>query len=193
MKKHLEKYYIYYISIVIFITSFTSSIFIQTNEIFKGLIALPSIVSLISVLYKIWIDNLAHERSIELQNRQQNFILGATSHMAEVVYDKHALFCEAYVSRLQKGLQEMYRDGASKNAIDIGRELVNIRQEHSTWLTKKIESELKIIETALIEIGAKEHLLDYQPTGEERTKTVERVYKLLGLILGHEKSTNDEE
>lgn len=193
MKKHLEKYFIYYVSIIIFIISFILSILIQTNEIFKGLIALPAIGSLLSVLCKIWIDNLAHERNIELQNKQQNFILGATSHMAEVVYDKHALFCESYVTRLQKGLQEIYRDGASKNAINIGRELVNIRQEHSTWLTKKIESELKIIETALIEMGAKENLLDYQTTGEDRTKTVERVYRLLGLILGHEKSTNDEE
>lgn len=113
--------------------------------------------------------------------------------MAEVVYDKHALFCEAYVNRLQIGLQEIYRDGASRNSINIGRELVNIRQKHSTWLTKKIEGELRIIETALIEMGAKENLLDHQPVGEERTKTVERVYKLLGLILGHEKSANDEE
>ena len=42
------------------------------------------------------------------------------------------------------------------------------------------------IENRLIE-------LDYQGVGEERSKTVERVYKLLGLILGHQKGENDEE
>ncbi len=71
--------------------------------------------------------------------------------------------------------------------------MVNIRQKHSAWLTKKIEGELRPIETALIEMGAKENLLDYQGFGKERDDTVKRVYRLLGLVLGHTKSENDEE
>ncbi len=195
MKKHLEKYFIYYVSIIIFIISFVSSILIKTNEIFKGLISLPAIGSLISVLYKIWTDNLTHERNIELQNKQQDFILGTASHMAEVAYDKHVLFCEDYIDRIQKGLGEMLKDGPSKNTLEIGRDLVLIRQKHSTWLTKEIEESLKPYEQALIKIGAKEHYLENAklPVGEERNKVVEEIFHAFGLVIGHDKPLNEEE
>ncbi len=176
----------YIVLIVVLIGSFLFAYFLPLDEVFKFFAAVPGIGALCLSLYKSWKDE-------QLQNKQQDFILGTASHMAEVAYDKHVLFCEEYVDRLQKGLQELYRDGVSKNLLTIGRELVNIRQKHSTWLTKKIEDELRPIETALIEMGAKENLLNYQGIGEERNKTVGRVYRLLGLILGHEQSENDEE
>ncbi len=172
--------------IIVLAASFLSAYYLPIDKVFKGIAAIPGIGALCLSLYKTWKDE-------QLQNEQQDFILGTASHMAKVAYDKHALFCEEYVDRLQKGLQEIYRDGASKNLMNIGRELVNIRQKHSAWLTKKIEGELRPIETALIEMGAKENLLDYQGFGKERDDTVKRVYRLLGLVLGHTKSENDEE
>lgn len=186
LNSQIKNWSIYIFLIIILISSFLFAYFLPVDEIFKGIAAIPGIGALCFSLYKSWKDE-------QLQNKQQDFILGTASHMAEVAYNKHVFFCEEYVDRLQKGLQEIYRDGASKNSMIIGRELVNIRQKHSAWLTKKIESELRPIETALIEMGAKENLLDYQGVGEERSKTVERVYRLLGLVLGHEKSENDEE
>lgn len=186
LNNKIKNWSTYIFLIIVLIISFLFALFLPVDEIFKGIAAIPGIGALCLSLYKSWKDE-------QLQNKQQDFILGTASHMAEVAYDKHVLFCEEYVDRLQKGLQEIYRDGASKNSMNIGRELVNIRQKHSAWLTKKIEGELRPIETALIEMGAKENLLDYQGVGEERSKTVERVYRLLGLVLGHEKSENDEE
>ncbi len=176
----------YILLIIVLAASFLSAYYLPIDKVFKGIAAIPGIGALCLSLYKTWKDE-------QLQNEQQDFILGTASHMAKVAYDKHALFCEEYVDRLQKGLQEIYRDGASKNLMNIGRELVNIRQKHSAWLTKKIEGELRPIETALIEMGAKENLLDYQGFGKERDDTVKRVYRLLGLVLGHTKSENDEE
>lgn len=186
MKGDHKKLIIYIISFVIFAISFLSAYCLQANQILKGFIALPGVVSLLTVLHKAWKDE-------QLQNERHDFALGTASHMAEVAYDKHVLFCEKYIERLQKGLQEIYRDGPSKNSMNIGRDLVNIRQEHSAWLTKEIERKLRPIETALIEMGAREHLLDHQEAGEQRNATVERVYRLLGLILGHEGARNEEE
>lgn len=195
VKGNIKKYSIYYISVVVFIFSFVLAYSINTTEILKGIITLPAVGSLVSILYKIWIDNLAHERIIKLQNKQQDFILGATSHIADIAYNKHVKFCEEYINRIQRGFQELLKDGPSKNSIDIGRELVNIRQKHSAWLTKEIENKLKPFEQALINIGAKEHYLEISrlPTGEERTKVVDEIYRSFGLILGHEKSLNEEE
>ncbi|GAG47215.1 unnamed protein product, partial [marine sediment metagenome] len=138
---------------VVLIVSFVIALFLPTNEIFKGIIALPGVGALFLFLNQLWRDKKAHDRAIELQNKQQDFMLGTASHMAEVAYDKHILFCEEYTERLQKMLQELYREGASRDALRIGRELVNIRQKHSAWLTKEIENKLKPIEGALIEMG----------------------------------------
>jgi hypothetical protein len=189
-KIKIAKYILY---TIIFIFSFTLAYIIQTNYFFKGILALPAVGSLLSLLYKIYKDDRAHERTVELQTKQHDFILGTASHMAEVAYDKHVLFCEAYIERVQKGFQELLRDGPSANAMTIGRELVNIRQKHAAWLTKEIEAKLKPFEQTLIRMGAKDGLIYNLPMGEKRNKMIEEVYKSFGLILGHEKPTNEEE
>lgn len=190
MEKNIFTYAGY---LIVLIASFLIASFLPTGDIVKGIALTPGAVSLFLFLNQLWRDERAQERKIELQNKQQDFILGTASHMAEVAYNKHVDFCEEYIERLQKGLQEIYKDGPSKNSMDIGRDLVNIRQKHSAWLTRKIEVELRPLETALIEMGAKEHLLYDQSTREERTKTAERVYRLLSLILGDEQAESDEE
>jgi hypothetical protein len=183
-KLKTKKWFVYLVSALVSFISFLLAYLLPIEQIFRGFVAIPGTLALCATIYKAWKDEY-------MQNKQQDFILGTASHMAEVAYDRHVLFCEEYVERLQRGLQEIYRDGASKNSMDIGRQLVNIRQKYSAWLTKKIEDDLRPIEEALIEIGAKEHLLDYQGVGEERNKTVERVYSLLDQILGHKKGEDD--
>ncbi|MDD3101760.1 MAG: hypothetical protein PHE59_01265 [Patescibacteria group bacterium] len=191
----MKKIIYYIICVIVFIVSFLATLFLPVNEIFKGILTFPGIVALLSVLYQLWRDERAHERVIELQNKQQDFILGTASHMADVVYNKHVEFCEEYIDRVQEGFQELLRDGVSKNALIIGGDLIKIRQKHSAWLTQEIEKNLKPFEQALIKIGAKEGFL--QDTrllpGEERKKIVDEVYRSFGLVLGHETPMSKEE
>ena len=188
--KILLKYSSYF---AVFAASLFLSYVIQTNDFFKGFLALPAAGSLIMFLYEAYRDNRMHERSLEIQNRDQDYVLATASHMADVAYDKHVLFCEEYIHRVQSGLQELFRDGPTYKALDFGRELVNIRQRHASWLTKEIEAKLKPFEEALIEIGAKEGLIDRLPAGEQRTAAVEKVYKTFGLILEFERYENERE
>lgn len=185
----------HFLVIAVFVISILSSFFIQTNEIFKGILALPSVLSLLSVLYKIYNDNLQHKRNKDIQNKQQDFALGTASHMSEVAYDKHVLFCEEYIDRVQVGLQELYGKGPSKDTLCIGRDLVNIRQKHSTWLTIQIEASLKPFEQALIKIGANQGLLESEnlPVGERRNQVIEEIYGSFGLILGNKKPITKED
>lgn len=176
----------YFISILVFIASFGVSYFLPISQIFKDIAGLTSLGTIILTLYKSWKDE-------QLQNKQQDFILGTASHMAEVAYNKHVIFCEEYIERIEKGRQELFRDGPSRNCLDIGRGLVNIRQKHSSWLTKEIEDNLKPFEQALIKIGAQERLINSLPVGEQRNKVIEEVYKAFGLVLGHENSLNEDE
>lgn len=187
MKKLKAKNWSTYLILAITVlASFLYAYFLPISEIFKSFAALPGIGALLLSLYKSWKDE-------QLQNKQQDFILGTASHMAEVVYNKHVIFCEIYIERVEKGRQELFREGPSKNTINIGRELVNIRQKHSSWLTKEIEDSLKPFEQALIKIGAQDGLLESLPVGEQRSKVVGEVFKAFGLVLGHEKSLNEDE
>lgn len=178
--------FIYTVSVLVLIASFLFAYYLPIDSIFKDIAALPGVGALCLSLYKSWKDEY-------LQNKQQDFILGTASHMAEVAYNKHVVFCEEYIERVERGRQELFRDGPSRDSINIGRELVNIRQKHSPWLTKDIEDNLKPFEMALIKIGAQERLLESLPVGEQRSKVVQEVYKSFGLVLGHEASLNEDE
>lgn len=183
----------YILFIIVFILSISLAYLVQVNQTWRAVFTLPAVGVLFSILYKIWREDASHLRDIELQNRQQDFMLGTASHMANVVYDKHAIFCEEYMTGVQSGFQELRRDGASKGAMDIGRKLVNVRQKHSTWLTSEIEAKLIPFEQALISIGAKDGLINHLPMGEKRNQVIEEVYNFFGLIMGHNPAKNEEE
>jgi len=180
----IKNWLVYIISILVLVISFLFAYLLPVSEIFKGIVAIPGIGAMCLALYKSWKDE-------QLQNKQQDFILGTASHMAEIAYDKHVIFCEEYIERVEKGRQELFREGPSRNSINIGRELVNIRQKHSPWLTREIEDSLKPFEQALIKIGAQESLIDSLTVDEQRSKVIEEVYKSFGLVLGHEKPLNE--
>lgn len=194
MNEHtkLNKAVKYGILILVFVFSLVIAYTLQTSEFFKGVSAIPAVSSLLYVIWKIWRDDIAHEKEKELLSKQQDFVLGAASHMAEVVYDKHAKFCEEYIERVQKGFQELLQDGPSKNATQIGADLVSIRQKHSAWLTQDIEKKLKPFEQALIHMGAKDNLIQHLSNAERRGEVIDEVYRFFELIIG-EKEGNQED
>ena len=180
--------------ILVFVASFAAALFLPVSQILKGVAATPAIGALCLLLNQLWRDERAHERALELQNKQQDFALGTASHMADVAYDKHVAFCEEYMARVQSGFQELNKDGATKNALNIGGDLVRIRFKHAAWLTPTLEEQLKPFEMGLITMGAKMHQLELSelPVGDQRTRLVQEIYKTFGLIMG-EKPENEEE
>uniref|UniRef100_UPI00356A2641 hypothetical protein n=1 Tax=Pontibacterium sp. TaxID=2036026 RepID=UPI00356A2641 len=77
---------------VIIAVSIGVTFFAPIGEVYKGVAALPAIGGLFAALFQLLRDNAAHERAVELQSSQQLFNLGATSHMANTVFDKHVEF-----------------------------------------------------------------------------------------------------
>lgn len=170
--------------------------FLPVGEIFKGIISFPGAAALVYAMYELLKDEQQYMRNLLLQSNQQDFILSTSSHLAKVAYDKHVLFCEDYIKRIQEGRQELFRDGASPKAMNIGRDLVRIRHTHSAWLTDDIENKLKPFEQALIEIGANEHYLEMtanEGMDVKKRELIDKIYKSFGLVLGHEKPENEEE
>ncbi|MFA7310021.1 MAG: hypothetical protein WC050_03905 [Candidatus Paceibacterota bacterium] len=186
----------YLLLFTVWAASFLAAAFLPVDTIFKGLLSLPGGAALVYALYQLWREDQQHRRNLFLQDRQQDFILSTSSHFAAVAYDKHVLFCEEYIKRIQEGRQELFRDGASKNAMNIGGDLVRIRQKHAAWLTSEIENQLKPFEQVLIEIGSKEHYLEMtQGKGmdERKRQVIEKIYRSFGLVLGHETPSNEQE
>lgn len=183
-----KNWFTYLISLIVLVISLLISYYSQ-NEVFENITKIPGIMALVLVLYKSWKDE-------QLQNKQQDFILGTASHMAEVAYNKHVKFSEEYVNRIQRGFQELLRDGASPKVMNIGGDLVRIRQKHSAWLTSELENKLKPFEQVLIEIGTNEHYLlitAREGMNDNKRKVIDKIYKSLGLVLGNEKPSNDDE
>ena len=69
-------------------------------------------------------------------------MLGATSHMAIVAFDKHVLFSEEYVTEVNNTLRTLFREGPSEEVLKHARELYNLRQKYFVWLTNNLDLKL---------------------------------------------------
>jgi len=161
--------------------------FAPISEIYKGIAALPSIGGLSAALFQLVRDNSAHQRKIELQNEQQLFNLGATSHMANTVFDKHVEFCEKYLSEVHQLVITLTREGPTKNALDHAGKLYSLRIEYTAWITSDIEEKLMPFEKAVRTIGANAGLITAL-TGEEdrdgtRSKAIAEMFDVFKSIM----------
>lgn len=178
---------------LVLLVSFAAAWALPTTEFFKGLAAVPGVSALLNVILQLWKDERAHDRTLEVLHRQQDFALATASHMANVAYDKHVAFCEAYVERTNSGLADLMASGPSKQALDLAGDLQKIRREHTTWLTAEIEERLLPFEAALRKMGAGEHLLPSLRPGQRLSRLVDEIHKSFGLIIGTEHPANEEE
>jgi len=167
---------------LVFVISAWSASNITIDKASKALFAVPGATALFSIVYKLWKDERAHERQVELQARQQDFAFLPASHMASVAYDKHVEFCEEYLEAVNKAVFELWADGPNVKALDHANRLRDIRDRHTAWLTREIEEKLFPIESALRQIGAGSHVLPLVQPGSQRSKIVDDVYSAFGKI-----------
>ncbi|HUU12828.1 MAG TPA: hypothetical protein VM182_03850, partial [Terriglobia bacterium] len=96
---------------VVFVASAAAAILLPVGDAVRTLTAVPAIGSLFGALLQIFRDRVAYERSLLLLEAQNSFSIGTTSHMANVAFDKHVLFCEEYVTEMFKALTTLFREG----------------------------------------------------------------------------------
>lgn len=83
----------------------------------------------------------AHQRSVLLAEMQNVFSMGANSHMATVVFDKHIGFCEEYIQAVSNALYALMQEGSNDKPLD-SKEFFRIRQKWVLWLSHDIEFRL---------------------------------------------------
>ena len=124
------------------------------DGIFKGLALVPTIGALLTALLQEYRDNKSYNRSIRQQQIQHDFDVGTTSHMANVVFDKHVDFCEKYLEEVHQAVVTLTRHGPCKEALNHANKLYTLRIQYTAWLTQDIEEKLQTFEDALRHIGA---------------------------------------
>jgi len=174
---------VYIVLAIVAAISFGTALFLPTADILRWVSGVPALVALIGVVLQIFRDHAQHEKALAIQRDQQHFILGVTSHMANVAFDKHVEFCEKYISQMQETLSTLFYEGPTKKCLELASKLADIRLSFRTWLTSEIQDKILPFEKALVKIGANEQLLKDLPGGTERTETVKEVYDIFSSVL----------
>jgi hypothetical protein len=150
----------------------------------SNLAALPAIGSLCYALFQLGRDTIAHERSIHLEETKNRFTVGATSHMANVAFDKHVEFCEAYSSEMFSALTTLFSRGPHADALKHAPNLIDIRKKWAVWLTSELETELERFESAIHSIGANAWLLREAPEMDGRGDVISEMYAEFAKVVG---------
>ena len=173
----------YIVLAIVAVASFRVASSLPTEHILKEIANLPGIGALIGVLYTLIRDHADYEKTLVLQRDQQGFVLGVTSHMASVAFDKHVEFCEQYIACMQKGLSDMFVSGPRADAIGIASKLSDIRLSYRTWLPADIQGKVLPFEDGLRKIGGSSIILKDLPVGDDRTRVVKEIYDKFDEIL----------
>ncbi len=166
----------------------------EVGDFVRILAGTPAVCSLLGALFlllrddiaferKLLHDELAHERSRALQDSRNTFSIGATSHMANIAFDKHIGFCEEYVKQMIEMMWELLKSGPDEKALNAADALVSIRYKWLVWLNPKTESFLESFEHRVRGLGADAWLLKHGGPMEDRHEVVKPCLRcLLGNI-----------
>lgn len=180
---------------IVFLLSFLGAWLLPINDIFKGIFATPALLAMIGALFQLTRDHAAYENKLDLQRKQQIFNLGATSHMANVTFDKHVEFCEQYMSEVDSTIATLYHKGPTEIALEHASQLNQLRNKYSAWITEDIGTQLAPFEDALRGIGAWEGYVQKTSAdpsrNEKRNERIEYVHQTFCKVLdiGHDEQS----
>lgn len=165
--------------------------FLARNEEFlAALVATPLVLALIAALYQLLRDEAEDQKQRAAKLNEDRFILGVSSHMGIIAFDKHVEFSEKYLNEVRKTLVTLFREGPAKPALEHANILYTIRMEYALWLTPTIDAGLEPFESALRSIGAKSHYAE-MITGsrnaidaDARSKALNETYNLFAKVMG---------
>jgi hypothetical protein len=128
----------------------------------------------------------AYQRDLIRQQTLEAFNIGAASHMADVVFDKHSQFCEEYLEEMYRVLETLFREGPDKAALEHCQRLYAVRRKYAAWVTSNLAAALDPYEKALRRIGAGAQYIEAtRLTGDERRiKKIDEVDKLFAEVMG---------
>jgi hypothetical protein len=167
----------------LFVISVVGYVLLPVGAI-QNIAAIPAIGALCAALFLILRDRVAHERAMFTLEVQNSFAIGAMSHLANVTFDKHVLFCEEYVAEMFDTLNTLFKQGPHRDALKHAGALFGIRRKWSVWLTPEVQAKLEQFEVAIRKIGNDERLVSDFPGMDQRQRLIDEMYALLAEVIG---------
>jgi hypothetical protein len=128
---------------------------------------------------------LQRVHALQIEDAKNHFIVGTTSHMANVAFDKHVRFCEEYVEQVFRAMENLFRQGPHEDALNYAYVLASVRKRRAVWLTPEIEAKLEKFEAAFRKIGASAGLVKAMPGDPKGIKVMfEEFAKVFGPEYG---------
>lgn len=179
---------IYIVMIIIFICSVIIPLLLPNRDLVNQIAIIPGSFSLLGILYRLFLDEAKYKKELFIQHDQQTYSLGAASHMANVAFDKHILFCEEYIAAMNDIITALYTNGPTQEALKHASDLQMIKSKYILWLTPKIESELEPFEQALRKIGAN---AQYRTINDDSSKSmIHEMYEIYSEVLAIDKDNS---
>lgn len=177
-----------YISLsVVFVLSFVGAYILPLDDLLRGVFATPALLAMFGALFQILRDRSTYERQLQLQRRQEVFNLGATSHMANVAFDKHVEFCDKYMKEVHTTVFTLFQEGPTEQALDHANAFHRLREEYAAWLTDDINENLFPFEQALRVLGANQMFVTttsgHGQYAEQRSESITKVFEDFKRIL----------
>lgn len=181
----------YFVLFVFFASSLFATSLSPVADIVKIFLSLPGLAAVGGTVFQLYRDSKAHERSLDIQARHQDFDLGVASHMANVAFDRHVAFCEAYLGRLMLGLSEIMTASPGVGIAALGSDLADIRRAHLAWVASDTDLLLSAFEQLLRKTGTLAHVLKSIEVSDTRTKLVEEMFSGLTTLQDTSEPADD--
>jgi hypothetical protein len=136
--------------------------------------------------------NLQRAHAVEMEEAKNRFTVGATSHMANVAFDKHVQFCEEYVTEMFNALTTLFRRGPHPDVLAHADNLLVIRRKWAVWLTLEIQAELEKFEAAVRTIGANAWLVREAPGDPDRGISIQEMFSKFAAVVGLDRWKGEE-
>lgn len=170
----------------VFLLSTVLALLLPIGDLLRSVTAFPAVLALLGALFQILRDQSAFERQLLFQQQQQAFGLGATSHMANVAFDKHAEFCDKYVAEVHQMVFTLFREGPTQEALKHVSNFADLRRQYAAWLPRDVIVGLEPFESAVAKIGSNSYLVAaLQGTGDPaHGKAIAEMYATFRDVMG---------
>mgnify|MGYP000319827968 CR=1 FL=1 len=155
--------------IVFAISSLAFIAYAELKDINLTIASLPFIGVILSCLFKLFRDDMEQQRKLQLQENEHKFHIGASSHMANIAFDKHIEFCEEYLREVDNLETILWQQGPTEKAIIHANNLWNLRKKYTAWITLEISQKLGPFEQKVRELGANQGYVEAMKGTEGNT------------------------
>jgi hypothetical protein len=134
--------------------------------------------------YAVDLEEFKVNLQLRVEQARNSLAVGATSHMANVAFDKHVEFCEKYVAEMNLTLTTLHMEGPSQKASEHAGSLQKIRVTHTLWLSTEIQGRLAKLEFALRAIGVYERHVNNYVSADGRSERIKELFTVFMKVIG---------